>query len=641
MVSYVRRGLAWTARLLPQDSIRVYFAESRDGTPTPLSDRSVVLSEGRPYQVRIVDFDILRDLAVLQVVADLPADAEALPLAAASCERGDTVFSMGNPEGRSLWAYKEGTVESTPLYDDVDGGLRRARFQCIATSEPTWHGDSGGPVVNESGEIVAVTDAVDPHKKMNDRGQTEQLSQTAIAIDVSEVRAFLDEVRPLLHPKTADDYKRRGLRYLSRNRSEEALHDFEEGLKRVQAGADKAEFLFNRAKAYARRGLYNLVLKSELEKSIETGGGNKSVQQEEIVRGYVNSAKRYYEKAIEDLSDALDLKPRDPEMLIYRGAYFYMTGEPLTADADFKEAIRLAADKPAKREVLAEAYFYRYLMLPKQDRAGQIDLLTQAIQLDPRGFRYHLYRGARLMDLGEYRKGLTDAEKALAIAEDELDPAKFDEMFVELGSAHLNRGNCLFRLHRLSEVLERNKTAREIIENEFQLALQCFVARLVRFPVTILEARHLVNLARGYYYIGSFDTASQLFSLAEKLKPEILSERPTFREREFIFVNKTQANVVVYVKYHTQGKDGSWQWLPSELPSADWGNPLQLKAGQASFLLHDNSKIHADKVHMVVHDDQGNMVSNEYLAKDLDLVTEPYKAWVRGQFTFTLTPNNP
>jgi len=238
--------------IVPQDSIQVFFPEKRDGKL--LNEKEVVSREGRHYQVHIIDFDVMRDLAVLQVVADLPPDVEPLRTAPASCEEGDTVHSMGNAQGPVCWVYKTGTVESVHLFEKKVGKLVFGRFQCVKTTDPIWHGDSGGPVVNDNGELVAVTDLLEPFTVQNEANQTAQMIQTGVAIDVSEVRTFLDEVRPMLHPKTADDYQRRGLRHMSRNRFDEAVPDFEEAMKRLPPGTDEAAILFNRAKAYAGRG---------------------------------------------------------------------------------------------------------------------------------------------------------------------------------------------------------------------------------------------------------------------------------------------------------------------------------------------------------------------------------------------------
>ena len=84
-------------QVLPDSGIKVLFPETRDGKP--INEREVEIKEGVRYKVRVVDFDMMRDLAVLQVMARLPRDVEPLPLARESCAQGDTVHSIGNPVG--------------------------------------------------------------------------------------------------------------------------------------------------------------------------------------------------------------------------------------------------------------------------------------------------------------------------------------------------------------------------------------------------------------------------------------------------------------------------------------------------------------------------------------------------------------
>src|SRR5207248_2039928 len=72
----------------------------------------------------------------------------------------------------------------------------------VETQAPINKGDSGGPVVNERGEVVGLN------------AKIEDLQLVSVCIAHSEVQAFLGEVRRrpwLLAPHTAEDFRRRGL----------------------------------------------------------------------------------------------------------------------------------------------------------------------------------------------------------------------------------------------------------------------------------------------------------------------------------------------------------------------------------------------------------------------------------------------
>ncbi len=126
--------------------------------------------------------DPRRDLAVVEV-DELPPGTRALPPAARPVGPSDTVHLVGN-RGRSalLWAYVRGTVRQVGRQRMSYVGGQVVDCVCLETQLPSNPGDSGGPVVNDAGELVGVNAAGDPAD-----------STVNLSIDVSEVRAFLAE----------------------------------------------------------------------------------------------------------------------------------------------------------------------------------------------------------------------------------------------------------------------------------------------------------------------------------------------------------------------------------------------------------------------------------------------------------------
>jgi tetratricopeptide (TPR) repeat protein len=497
---------------------------------------------------------------------------------------------MGNAGGDALWVFNSGIVKAVYQKELSDGGLRRRRFQCVETTEPINPGDSGGPVVNDSGELVAVNDS---HQLFDENGRP--VSLMTFAIDVSEVRAFLDEVRPMLHPKTADDYQRRGLRYLSRQRYDEAISDFDETMRQLSAGTDPAGVLMNRGLAYARRG---------------TSRGNSSAD--------LGHSRADLEKAITDLTEALDSKSGDPELLIYRGDCFYKTNDFSSAKSDFEDAIKLARDKRVKSEILARAHFGLNLMLPKQDQAGKVELLTQAIRLDPQNFLYHLQRGTRFMNLEQPARALEDTQKAFVIAQNELDPTKWAEIQPHVEEAFFNRAVCYALLNHKSEARQ-----------DYMTLLGIVLRQLRDRPATIVDARHIILIGRGLFHLPNSEAdAFKLFELAQKIAPQIASERTRYEEREVYFINRSQQNLVLYVIYHTL-QEGQWKWLPGELWSGDSVKAGVFKPGEEGFLISKDGKIHADRIRLYIMNDKNEKVSDKFWAEDLVLVPESYLGYVR------------
>jgi S1-C subfamily serine protease len=125
-----------------------------------------------------------RDLAVIRL-EELPEGVEAVALAEFSAEAGATVYRMGSPAAKGeVWKLTEAEVRT----------VRRQRLNYPSKQElNAWMllsdvegrlGDSGAPVVNARGELVAVHAA-------GDTGT----SALSYGIDVREVREVLESAR--------------------------------------------------------------------------------------------------------------------------------------------------------------------------------------------------------------------------------------------------------------------------------------------------------------------------------------------------------------------------------------------------------------------------------------------------------------
>ena len=115
------------------------------------SDCYIALDTGASYQASYVAGDPVNDLAVLKVDArDLPAaefgDSEDL-------EVGDTAYAIGNPLGYELWGtMTDGIVSAVDRNVTVDGRT----MTLIQTNAALNSGNSGGPLINEYGQVVGL-----------------------------------------------------------------------------------------------------------------------------------------------------------------------------------------------------------------------------------------------------------------------------------------------------------------------------------------------------------------------------------------------------------------------------------------------------------------------------------------------------
>lgn len=99
--------------------------------------------DGVAVPLKLVDIDVIHDLALLQAPAALPAT---LPLADVALAQGERVYSMGNPLDLAM----------TIIEGTYNGYVSAARYRKILFSASLNPGMSGGPALNDAGELVGV-----------------------------------------------------------------------------------------------------------------------------------------------------------------------------------------------------------------------------------------------------------------------------------------------------------------------------------------------------------------------------------------------------------------------------------------------------------------------------------------------------
>ena len=108
-----------------------------------------VTPDEEEYELELVGFDAYLDLAVLQAKVDGPVDY--LPLAAAVPEVGSEVVAIGNSRDSFLEA-RAGSVTQIGV-ESPRASFAENTIQLTAALAP---GDSGGPVINNAGEVIGV-----------------------------------------------------------------------------------------------------------------------------------------------------------------------------------------------------------------------------------------------------------------------------------------------------------------------------------------------------------------------------------------------------------------------------------------------------------------------------------------------------
>ncbi|MBO4853922.1 MAG: trypsin-like peptidase domain-containing protein [Oscillospiraceae bacterium] len=112
----------------------------------------IVLDTGMSYEAKLVGYDMEEDLAVLKA-----QNAENLPVAAFGNSDelmvGETAYAIGNPLGVELrGTLTDGIISAVNREVEVDGGY----MTMIQTTAALNNGNSGGPLINSSGQIVGI-----------------------------------------------------------------------------------------------------------------------------------------------------------------------------------------------------------------------------------------------------------------------------------------------------------------------------------------------------------------------------------------------------------------------------------------------------------------------------------------------------
>jgi HEAT repeat protein/S1-C subfamily serine protease len=144
---------------------KVYFPVYREKDGSLIVERVKFLqlaNKDRQNIGRVVEYDQSKDLAMVQIDF-IPKEVEAMAVARGAVSPGQKVYSIGNTgfSGGSLWGYFSGEVRQVVNKTFLTGGGGIPPFQVSArmveATNPSNPGDSGGPLINERGELVGVT----------------------------------------------------------------------------------------------------------------------------------------------------------------------------------------------------------------------------------------------------------------------------------------------------------------------------------------------------------------------------------------------------------------------------------------------------------------------------------------------------
>lgn len=162
----------------------------------------VSVAEGPPVRASVVDRDATLDLAILEIEGR--ATRHARLASAADVQMGDRVYGMGAPRKMSF-SLASGIVSYA--------GRDYSKLYYLQTDIPTNGGSSGGPILDETGRVVAIASFI-----LRDSqglafalpidyayGRFRRYFSPAITLDEAQFQAWLDERRARGARPTAPD----------------------------------------------------------------------------------------------------------------------------------------------------------------------------------------------------------------------------------------------------------------------------------------------------------------------------------------------------------------------------------------------------------------------------------------------------
>ncbi len=115
----------------------------------------VTLYSGEEYKARLVGYSVADDLAVLKIEGK---NFPTVTVGNSSAVRvGETAIAIGNPSGPdAAWSTTQGIISAVERTVLVPDSYSITELTMIQTDAPVNHGNSGGPLCNDKGEVIGI-----------------------------------------------------------------------------------------------------------------------------------------------------------------------------------------------------------------------------------------------------------------------------------------------------------------------------------------------------------------------------------------------------------------------------------------------------------------------------------------------------
>ncbi|MBD2570194.1 tetratricopeptide repeat-containing S1 family peptidase [Anabaena lutea] len=319
-------------------------------------------------------------------------------------QRRDNVYVGGfRPQTGSipipLYDCFNGEVSANAKQVTVDGG-----YNLVYTNQ-TLRGMSGGPVLNQQGELIGIHGRGDEFENRNLNRYAGIPINTFIRLSTGVTAkprggGADDDLDLVLG--SADDYFALGLDKQKKGDKQGAIVAYNEAIK---INPNYAEAYYNRGNARSDLGDKQGAI-ADYNQAINI---NPNDAQAYYNRGVVRSALGDNQGAIADYSQAININPNDAIAHYNRGLARDDLGDKQGAIADFNQAIKINPN-------YAKAYSNRGVFRDDLgDKQGAITDYNQAIKINPNYADAYINRGTVRSDLGDKQGAIADFNQAIKL----------------------------------------------------------------------------------------------------------------------------------------------------------------------------------------------------------------------------------
>jgi tetratricopeptide (TPR) repeat protein/S1-C subfamily serine protease len=383
----------------------------------------------------VVATDARRNLALVEA-SSMPADAVEMSPTTRKVETGERLHLITHPRQLEvLWTYASAhlrQVDAVTLGREADGPPPAV----LVLQAPLGDREAGGPVLDGKGNIVGLL-----------AGKVGPQQQIGFAVASGEIRAFLDEQRPLAHPATPADRLRRAELFARVHAWSRALEEYEaansfacrawahyqlgddisairDGSKAIALDPKDVQAHIARAASLSRGGKHAEALR-DADNAVKLAPKSALAF---AVRATVRLGASRVAEAVADADEAVWLDARLGMAYRVRGTAQARLGKPDPALADLSRAI--ACDPRDGLALLARADLH----LKRNNTDAALADYEQALKLDPRDATALHGRGRCRLAKGDYGAGMEDLDRALWLAPKRLAP------LVDRGGERIRRG---------------------------------------------------------------------------------------------------------------------------------------------------------------------------------------------------------